>query len=188
MAAYPFTRPPRARFCHWPDGLDPRNAGPPGQKQPVGTLMLRAVGDGVSGALGPLFWIGDIVPAGFGPASAAAGVVTLNATDATTQRDVGVLKGGGVPCEAGGGSLKCPACAGGCQLYDEQPRGYHLANERAHWLLPGGGDGALLVHDVLDGGVRYGLGANTAAVRFTALVGDRLVAAGDDGSAIVYDL
>lgn len=52
--------------------------------------------------------------------------------------------------------------------------------------LSGGGDGILLVHDLVDGAMRYGLGANMAAVRCIHASAGHLVAAGDDGKAIAY--
>eukprot|EP00658_Telonema_sp_P-2_P045856 TRINITY_DN3387_c0_g1_i1.p3 TRINITY_DN3387_c0_g1~~TRINITY_DN3387_c0_g1_i1.p3 ORF type:complete len:108 (+),score=23.48 TRINITY_DN3387_c0_g1_i1:574-897(+) len=51
----------------------------------------------------------------------------------------------------------------------------------------GGGDGMLLAHDLDQGRLLYGLGANQAAVRCIGTSGDRMVAAGDDGNAIVYE-
>ncbi len=58
-------------------------------------------------------------------------------------------------------------------------------------VLSGGGDGLLLAHDVASGEVLWGLGANQAAVRCIATVvtptRQQLVAAGDDGKALVYD-
>jgi WD40 repeat protein len=52
----------------------------------------------------------------------------------------------------------------------------------------GAGDGMLLAHDVGAGRPLWGLGANEAAVRCVAALNGRyLVAAGDDGKAIVYD-
>ena len=45
----------------------------------------------------------------------------------------------------------------------------------------GAGDGMLLVHDLQQGQLLYGLGANGAAVRCTGSTQNRLVAAGDDG-------
>lgn len=50
----------------------------------------------------------------------------------------------------------------------------------------GAGDGLLLAHDLAAGRVLWGLGANSAAVRFIGLAGSRLIASGDDGKAIVY--
>jgi len=59
----------------------------------------------------------------------------------------------------------------------------HVAGNLA---LTGGGDGLLLVHDVSKGRLLYGLGANQAAVRGIAATRSHLVAAGDDGNAVVY--
>ncbi|SCU67679.1 WD domain, G-beta repeat, putative [Trypanosoma equiperdum] len=53
-------------------------------------------------------------------------------------------------------------------------------------VLSGGGNGWLLVHNVLDGKCCYGLGANGAAVREIRTTSEYLVAAGDDGKAMVY--
>lgn len=65
----------------------------------------------------------------------------------------------------------------------------HVYSLRAvgQYALSGGGDGLVLVHDLTHGALRYGLGANRAAVR--CLWADRhlMVAAGDDGSIIAYD-
>jgi hypothetical protein len=137
-----------SQFCLWPDGLDPRNAGPPGQKQPVGTLMLRRILPGV-GRLGPAFWVSPAgIPAGFGLASAAAGVLLLNETDAETQADVATLLPSmpSLPCAdpLSGGTLKCEACLGGCQIYASLSTSLGLANERAHWNLPQGAGDAIV--------------------------------------------
>ena len=59
--------------------------------------------------------------------------------------------------------------------------------------LSGGGDGILLAHSVANGELLWGLGANEAAVRCVGAVAtgtksrQLMVAAGDDGKAIVYD-
>ena len=133
-----------SQFCLWPDGLDPRNAGPPGQRQPVNVLLLRRVGAG--GAIGPAFWATDVVPRGFEAVSVAEGVLTLNATDATTQGDVrsGALRVDmpELPCgdPATSGTTKCEAVLGGAQDYEHLPIHDGLANERSHWTLPRGGD------------------------------------------------
>lgn len=57
-------------------------------------------------------------------------------------------------------------------------------------VLSGGGDGTLLCHDVATGTPLWGLGANQAAVRciVVAAGGDALVAAGDDGCMLLYDM
>jgi hypothetical protein len=130
-----------SQFCLWPDGVDPRNAGPPGQRQPVGTLLLRRVAG--LGQLGPLFWAARAVPAGFGPASQAAGILTLDAMDAQTQGDMaGLLRADlpALPCAdpRTGGTLKCEAVRGGAQDYESLPLSARLANERAHWAVPQG--------------------------------------------------
>ena len=44
----------------------------------------------------------------------------------------------------------------------------------------------LLAHDLESGKLLYGLGANEHAVRCIGSTPDRMVAAGDDGNAIVY--
>jgi len=125
-----------SQFCLWPDGVDPRNAGPPGQKQPVGTLLLRRVLD--EDTLGPLFWAAPAVPAGFGPASAAAGILTLDKTDAATRADVALLRADlpALPCDAAAGTNKCEAVLRGAQDYEHLPLDDHLANERSHWVVP----------------------------------------------------
>ena len=143
-----------SQFCLWPDGVDPRNAGPPGQRQPVGTLLLRRVLPGV-GRLGPAFWAADAVPRGFGPASAAAGLLTANATDAVTRADVAALLLGAhapaPPCgdPATSGTLKCEAVARGAQDYQTLPLIARLANERSHWAVPPSRGGAHAGADVL---------------------------------------
>jgi len=52
----------------------------------------------------------------------------------------------------------------------------------------GAGNGMLHVHDWRRGKLLYGLGANQAAVRAIATSASQLVAAGDDGGVIVYDM
>jgi WD40 repeat protein len=54
-------------------------------------------------------------------------------------------------------------------------------------VLSGAGNGWLLVHDAESGQCLYGLGANKAAVRCIAATPSKLVCAGDDGTAVVYD-
>lgn len=132
-----------AQFCLWPDGLDPRNAGPPGQLQPVGSLMLRRVRG--LGDVGPVFWASASPPAALAAAAAAAGVLQLAETDAETRADVAALvasASGAAPCDSTSGTAKCEACDRGCQdfLHPRYPADTNIANERTHWLLPGGGD------------------------------------------------
>lgn len=52
----------------------------------------------------------------------------------------------------------------------------------------GAGNGMLHVHDWKRGKLLYGLGANQAAVRAIATTSTHLVAAGDDGGVVVYDM
>lgn len=52
----------------------------------------------------------------------------------------------------------------------------------------GAGNGMLHVHDWKRGKLLYGLGANQAAVRAIAATATQLVAAGDDGGVVVYDM
>ena len=55
-------------------------------------------------------------------------------------------------------------------------------------IVSGDGTGWLLVHDADTGECHYGLGANKAAVRCLSALPHRLVASGDDGSVISYDM
>ena len=56
-------------------------------------------------------------------------------------------------------------------------------------VLSGDGAGQLLCHDLVSGAPLWAVGANTAAVRCIAVAdgGSRLVVAGDDGKALVFD-
>lgn len=54
--------------------------------------------------------------------------------------------------------------------------------------LSGAGNGMLHVHDWKRGTLLYGLGANQAAVRAIGATASQLVAAGDDGGVVVYDM
>ncbi|ETI57385.1 hypothetical protein F443_00303 [Phytophthora nicotianae P1569] len=59
---------------------------------------------------------------------------------------------------------------------------------RGQLCFSGAGNGMLHVHDWKTGKLLYGLGANQAAVRAIAASTNQLVAAGDDGGVIVYDM
>ncbi|KAL4156339.1 hypothetical protein PRNP1_005370 [Phytophthora ramorum] len=59
---------------------------------------------------------------------------------------------------------------------------------RSQLCFSGAGNGMLHVHDWKKGNLLYGLGANQAAVRAVAASANRLVAAGDDGGVVVYDM
>ena len=64
---------------------------------------------------------------------------------------------------------------------------YSLETFGGRFVLSGGGNGWLLVHDIKSGKCCYGLGANAAAVRNIFATNSHLVCAGDDGKATVYD-
>ena len=53
--------------------------------------------------------------------------------------------------------------------------------------ISGGGGGLVLVHDLTNGKLLYGRGANRAAVRCLAATTNQLVTAGDDGTALIFD-
>ena len=55
-------------------------------------------------------------------------------------------------------------------------------------IVSGGGNGWVLVHDVEQGRCLYALGANKGAVRCLTARDDMLVAAGDDGKVMIYDM
>eukprot|EP00741_Cyanophora_paradoxa_P016171 tig00000042_g15611.t1 len=63
------------------------------------------------------------------------------------------------------------------------PYSLHVAGRVA---FSGDGSGALLAHDIESGRCLYGLGANRAAVRCIQALPSRLVASGDDGTAISF--
>lgn len=54
--------------------------------------------------------------------------------------------------------------------------------------LTGAGDGMLLAHDLKKRKLLWGLGANKAAVRCIGATPDRLVASGDDGNTLIYEM
>eukprot|EP00041_Stephanoeca_diplocostata_P019697 m.428250 g.428250 ORF g.428250 m.428250 type:complete len:491 (+) comp21375_c0_seq4:217-1689(+) len=149
-----------AQFCLWPDPLNPRNCGPPGQKQATSTLLMRQV-KGFQ-QLGELFWASEDPPAAWATATAQYGIKRLADMDSTTQQDIATLAPDlpTLPCgPVGGGTLKCEACIGGCQLYSDiataaartAPLGSAdefstempfdqthsvIGNERAHYTIP----------------------------------------------------
>ncbi|EGZ12424.1 hypothetical protein PHYSODRAFT_563199 [Phytophthora sojae] len=59
---------------------------------------------------------------------------------------------------------------------------------RSQLCFSGAGNGMLHVHDWKQGKLLYGLGANQAAVRAVAASANHLIAAGDDGGVVVYDM
>ena len=54
------------------------------------------------------------------------------------------------------------------------------------FVASGGGDGMLLVHDVKEGKLLYGLGASEGAVRALACTAESIIAAGDDGKVLTF--
>lgn len=139
----------------------------PVQQSPRLLLLRRVFADGT---LGRVFWAAPAVPAGYGNASAAAGVVALPAMDAQTQADVAALTPDAtqLPCDASGGTTKCEACAGGCQPWaDAFNASKSIENERAHYLVPpGAGGGDVILYrsreNRLYASVRAAGGAGTA--------------------------
>eukprot|EP00911_Craspedida_sp_UC1_P003025 UC1_evm7s2203 len=140
-----------AQWCLWPDPLSPRNCGPPSHKQANGTLLMREVlpGGGAGGIpirLGPIFWTQAWVPNEWRAASEKLGFKTLDQMDAQTQSDVATLSAteSGLPCDkdlslgGGGGTLKCEACEGGCQRWNDIPKSTqpYIGNERSHYRVP----------------------------------------------------
>lgn len=106
-----------------------------------------------------------------------------------------------VACLEEAGALLCSGGADGRVCVLEPRAGYqpvHVCDHHrapvcalkaeGHVLFSGGGDGMLLCHDLTTMALCYGLHANRGAVRCLAVskeVGS-VVAAGDDGKAIVY--
>eukprot|EP00729_Bicosta_minor_P022545 gene22545-11964_t len=137
-AASPWPSPHGAQFCLWPEPVDPRDSGPPGQSQPTGILMMREILPGI-GNLGQLFWTSDHPPSQYAAAAAAHNVTTLKLMDSETRNDLAVLssKMESVPCApVGSETLKCEACAGGCQKYADISTKLDLSNERTHYVHP----------------------------------------------------
>eukprot|EP00911_Craspedida_sp_UC1_P002568 UC1_evm3s1904 len=106
--------------------------------------------------LGDIFWVSAHPPSVYAKPAAANGVRQLADMDDQTRADIAMLTQNGVgtgfvpPCageskvspdsgnnSSGSGTLKCEACAGGCQHYAEtSSRGLGLANERTHYRIP----------------------------------------------------
>lgn len=59
---------------------------------------------------------------------------------------------------------------------------------RGQLCFSGAGNGMLHVHDWKSGKLLYGLGANKAAVRAIETTSSHLIASGDDGSVMMYDM
>jgi len=78
-------------------------------------------------------------------------------------------------------SLQC------VHLIEDQRDFVYSLTAIGHLVVSGGGDGTVLVHDLNDGSLLYGLSGNAAAVRAMHADTARLVCAGDDGGVISFD-
>jgi F-box/WD-40 domain protein 7 len=142
--------------------------------------------------------VGDICVARPDPSRGGGGGGGGGALGAcAAQWQAGGAGGGGEPLivTAGADKRLCVIDARGGWRIRHELRGHSDFIYSVHCTgglaLSGGGDGLLLAHDVASGEVLWGLGANQAAVRCVATVAagarQQLVAAGDDGKALVYD-
>ena len=129
MNAHVYAAASPTQFCLYPDQYE-------------SVLLLRRVSDDGT-SFGPVFWADTSIPPGFETASALRNVSTVSGMDAATQADVAVLLGGIVPpcaaADGSDGSIKCEACAGGCQAWSSISPALKLANERTHYVGGGGG-------------------------------------------------
>ena len=130
-----------SQFCLWPDPLNPRNCGPPSKVEVHynSSLLLREIRR--NGEIGPLFWAAPAAPRQFASATAAFKIPALPQMDAQTQGDLASMEAafsaGETPCtELKDSTLKCEACAGGCQIWDSIPFAAGMSNERTHYVLP----------------------------------------------------
>jgi hypothetical protein len=141
-----------AQWCLWPDPVSPRNCGPPQFPQSTDTLLLRRV-FGLH-SFGPIFWASHTAPSQWAEAAKTFGIKTLSDMDAETQGDVALLRSDlpTLPCSdpSTSGSLKCEACLGGCELWNDihvtappsatpihAPKpGSAVGNERTHYVMP----------------------------------------------------
>ena len=80
---------------------------------------------------------------GFAEASQINGITTLANMDSTTQSDIATLENFDVlPCaNASSGSLKCEACAGGCQSLENIQ---NMTDELTHYVVPDGSADVIL--------------------------------------------
>lgn len=105
----------------------------------AGVLLLRRVYPDAPGALGPIFWSTPAVPRGFEAASALNNVTTVAHMGIEVQSDVALLTNaslygpGFMPCAPTTLTLKCEACAGGCQPWEQAPPG--IIYERTHFTV-----------------------------------------------------
>ena len=129
-----------SQFCLWPDPVNPRNCGPPSDVavQYSSTLLMRQVFP----TLGEVFWQSAEFPTLFESVTKELKIKNILQMDDETQRDIMGLSATSqqVPCQSSNitGTLKCEACAGGCQIWNHIDFGLKMSNERTHWLVPGG--------------------------------------------------
>eukprot|EP01084_Bolivina_argentea_P050637 93132_1 len=130
-----------AQFCLWPEPINPRNCGPPGQQGITGqtnnTLMMREIKPGL-GNLGPIFWASNIAPTQFSKQTKTFKIPTLNEMDTETQKNINSLNKEmkGFCQNEDSGTLKCEVCPNGCQLYNSIDPDIEIGNERSHYILP----------------------------------------------------
>ena len=138
-----------SQFCLWPDPLTPRNCGPPTKVaiQYVDNLLLRRILPNGTG-LGPMFWAARTAPPLFSATTSAFKIGTIGDMDLTTQQDIASVHDGNPSlyepmCGPDSitsktqGTLKCEACAGGCQVRKDRSHDEHA---RAHTHAPRGGE------------------------------------------------
>lgn len=105
----------------------------------AGMLLLRRVFPDKPGSLGPVFWSTATIPPGFALASALNNVTTVDHMDAQTRADVALVTNASaysddfMPCATPDLSLKCEACAGGCQPWADAPS--NIVFERTHFTV-----------------------------------------------------
>ena len=110
-----------AQYCLWPDPVSPRSCGPPHWHDVKTGLVMREVLG--FNEFGPMFWLSDEVPHGYEDASTQYDIGLVRGMSAQTQSDMAPLKAtmAGVPCQppSDTGTTKCESCAGGCQLWND---------------------------------------------------------------------
>lgn len=101
-------------------------------------LLMRRVYPDAAGVFGPIFWSTPTIPRGFALASELNNVTVVTSMDAQVRADVALLTNasnygaaGFMPCSAL--TVKCEACAGGCQPWEEAPS--EIVFERTHYTV-----------------------------------------------------
>ena len=113
------------QFCLYPDQV------------PNSHVLLRRVDAGL-GKFGPVFWMGDKIPAGFEEASVLNSIGTVTQQDSTTKADIATLADWSkLPCSPvpSAGYSKCEACVDGCA---DAGNIHNATNEQCHYAVPGG--------------------------------------------------